>query len=238
MPYAGYYLGFLWLYRAGDAKTDRNAPHRYLGGRVETCLAYSLNGRAWQRCFHLPLFPNGAPGNPDAGCLEVSNAVQLPDGTIRCYASCSINEHGNCPLEDGYVAVYDLRRDGFVYLEAGSDTGLVGTRALYWRGGEASLNVNATGGEVRVRIVTAHNEPVPGYGFDDCTAIAGDQTVWSPRWGNGRTMNALAGRMVRMDIQMRNAKLYAFRGNFVLSRAHEVHQFERRAIRPHLVPGF
>ena len=147
IPYEGRYVGFLWLYGAGAA-SGVTAPHRYLGGRVETGLTYSLNGRAWQRCLHQPLFRNGSAGSPDAGCLEVSSAILLADGTVRCYASCSTREHGQCPPEDGYVVVYDLRRDGFVDLkEAGSESGgWSEPSALYWSGGEAKLNANAAGG--------------------------------------------------------------------------------------------
>jgi len=236
LPYEGYYVGFLWIFHAGDA-SGVTAPHRYLGGRVDTDLAYSINGRAWQRCFHRPLFSNGAPGTPDAGCLEVSSVVRLADGTLRCYASCSTREHGQCPPEDGYVVTYDLRRDGFVALEAGSERGLVGTRALYWKGGEAGLNLDAAGGTARVRVVTARNLPVPGYGFDDCAALTEDRTDWTPRWGGGRTLNDLAGRMVRIEVEMQNAKLYALRGNFVLSRMEEVRLFEKDKTVPVALPG-
>jgi hypothetical protein len=232
VPYEGYFVGLLWLYYAGDASSVNGAPHRYLGGRTETYLAYSLNGRVWQRCFHRPLFPNGGPGAPDAGCLRVSSVVPLSDGTLRCYACASELGHAMRSPDDGFVTIYNLRRDGWVCLEAGSEPGLVGTRALYWRGGDASLNVDATGGEVRVRVVTARNESLAGYGFADCAGFSGDRTDWTPRWAGGRSLADLAGRMVRIEIQMSRAKLYALRGDFIIARAQEVNRFERNGVVP------
>ncbi len=237
LPYEGYFIGALWMYHSGSARPTM-APHRYSGGRQDTWLTYSLNGTHWQRCRHEALFANGPAGAPDAGCLQVSSIVPLDDRTLRCYASSSTLEHGLCPPEDGYITAYDLRRDGFVCLEAGEETGLVGTRALYWRGGEVVLNIDASAGAARVRLLTPEGHSITGYAFDDCLPLTGDEVAWTPRWKNGKTLSALAGTMLRCDIELRQARLYALRGDFVLSRLVDVRKFQKEKVIPSRRPGF
>lgn len=230
-PYAGYYVGFAWVFYAGSA-TDRRPPHRYRGGRVETYLCYSLDGLYWQRCKHEPLFRNGTAGAVDAGCLQVSNLIQLENGSLRAYAACSRSEHGICPADDGYITAYALRRDGFVCLASGGETGNVCTKALYWRGGEASLNVAASGGVVQVRVREARGKTIPGYEFENSEPFTGDDVAWVPRWKSGRTLDALSGRMIMLEIRMVNARLYAIRGNFTLVRLLGLQRWEKEGIAP------
>ena len=239
LPYEGYYIGLLWLYYAGAASAKHAwTPQRYLGGKQETYLAYSMDGDQWQRCFHQPLFRNGEPGDPDAGCLQLASMVRLQDGTLRGYASCSTREHGDCPPNDGYIVAYDLRRDGFVFLEAQESVGLVGTRALYWQGGEVEINVATKNGKVRARVVADNGDPFPGYGFEDSMPLLGDDTAWTPGWKSGVTLQNLAGKMIRIDLELTNARLYSIRGNFVLSRMAEIRALNATGAAPVREKGF
>ena len=109
-------------------------------------LAYSLNGWHFQRGLRDPFIPNGPPGDPDSGTVYPSCMVPQEDGSLRLYASACTLEHGNVQAGDaGSLLAYSMRRDGFMYLESTGGRGTVGTRALYWRGGEAQLNVQGPG---------------------------------------------------------------------------------------------
>ena len=239
LPYEGYFVGCLWIFHANDADRLESPPHLYLNGRQNTQLTYSLNGWHWQRCLHAPLFKNGAAGEPDAGCLQVSCIVPVDEKTLRCYASTSTREHGNCPPEDGYTSIYELRRDGFVSLDAGTETGKVITRALYWRGGELRLNLatEATG-TARVAIRTARGKPIEGFTFDDCKSFHGDSVGWTPKWSGDHSMQQLAGQAIRVEIEMNSAKLYALRGDFTLIRRADVKKLEQDKTPPVRRPGF
>ncbi len=237
LPYYGHYVGLLWIFYAGEA-TPHLAPHRYRGGKLETYLTYSVNGIHWQRCTHAPLFRNGEHGAPDAGCLQVASVVSLDDGTLRAYAACSANEHGICPPEDGHIVAYELRPDGFVCLEAGSATGVLSTRALYWRGGEARMNIEASDGEVRVRVLEARGKPITGFAFEDCVPFNGDKTDWTPQWRNDRRLVDLTGQMIRLEVEMTRARLYALRGDFVLCRLRDLQRWEKEHLIPERRPGF
>ncbi len=115
----------------------------------------------------------------------------------------------------------------FVCLEAGPTVGRISTRALYWAGGEAELNLDAKGGLARVRVVKANDEELPGYGFDDCIPLSDAESIaWTPQWKSGNRLQNLAGTMVRIEVEMTSARIYALRGNFILSRLHEIRKLK------------
>ncbi len=235
VPYAGVYLGLLWVY--GCPKNERSSyPHLYWGGKMHCQLAYSLNSTNWTRGLRDPFIPNGEPGSPTAGIVQPSRMVTLDDGSLRFYADASTREHGHCDPADGYLVAYALRRDGFVFLESAGGPARVDTRTLLWYGGETELNVAATGGEIRMQITEPSGQPINGYTFADAVPFSGDDTAWTPQWKNGRCLAALAGRPVRLEIELTNARLYAVRGDFLLIRAGDVWAMPERM--PQFRPGF
>jgi len=236
-PYEGWYIGLVWLFHC-PASERRHFPHIYLGGRSDVQVAYSRNGWHWQRGPREPLLPNGANGAPDAGCLQASSMVRLEDGSLRIYACTSRHEHGQIHSGDGYIVAYALRQDGFVCLQSDGGPGWVGTRALYWRGGEARLNVQARGGWARVQVTDPRGRTLDGYSFDACAKFDGDRADWTPEWKDGCTLAALAGRPVRLEIELYNASLYALRGDFVVLNTEQVKKFNEKGIIPGDRPGF
>jgi len=216
-PYDGWFIGLPWMFDISATETGC-LPHKYLGGKQHAQLAYSVNGWHWQRTLREPFIGNGEPGEPDSGCVQPSCLVRLDDGSLRFYASTSRHEHGHCPPDDGYIVTYGLRKDGFMYLESDGGVGIVGTRALYWKGGEVELNVQAPAGWVKVQVTEPNGKVIEGYGFADGEVLHGDHTAWVPRWQDGKTLAALAGRMVRIEIELDNARLYALRGNYIECR--------------------
>ena len=235
--YEGLYVGLPWLFHC--AKNEhRGSPSHYLGGHMDAQLAYSLNGLHWTRTIREPFLPNGEPGMPDAGVVQPSSLVTLEDGSLRIYADGSAREHGHCPPDDGYVMAYALRRDGFIYLESTGGTGMIGTRSLYWRGGDGSLNMQAPAGWVRVQVTEPSGEPLAGYSLAESAVFRGDDTQWVPVWKDGRSLGALEGRMIRIEVHLENARLYALRGDYVLCQVVDVGAFEQRGIVPVARPGF
>jgi hypothetical protein len=236
-PYEGIYVGFVWQYHCPRDEREQ-FPHIYLGGHVNAQFAYSANGLHWIRGFREPFVPNGEPGAPNAGCVQPSSLVQLEDGSLRIYAGGSASEHGHCPPEDGYVMAYALRRDGFAYLESEGGQGVIGTRGLYWRGGNGELNVQAPAGWVRVQVTDSKGNALPGYTFAECEAFRGDSTAWAPRWKKGRALAELSGRMLRLEISLENARLFAVRGDFLLCGTQAVRDFEKSGTLPQARAGF
>ncbi|MBI3941371.1 MAG: hypothetical protein HY326_00025 [Chloroflexi bacterium] len=234
-PYEGYYLGMLGVYHTvpherGDTK--------YLGGHVDCQLTYSLNGWHFQRSLRDPLIANGNPGEPDAGCVYASSMIMAEDGSLWIYASASTHEHAYLPAGSGSIVTYRLRQDGFVYLESTGGTGLVGTQPMFWQRGEITLNVQSQGGGIRVQVTEPTWTPIEGYTFEDCRPFSGDDTASEPVWQGGRTLQLLSGRVIRLEIELHSARLYAIRGDFLPLEVADSRRFTQEGISPQARPGF
>ena len=59
-------------------------------------------------------------------------------------------------------------------------------------------------------IANADGTAIPGYALEDCDSITGDFVDRAVTWNGLSNVAALAGRPVRLIIEMQNAKLYAF----------------------------
>ena len=54
-------------------------------------------------------------------------------------------------------------------------------------------------------------KPVPGFNVANCKTITGDSVRHQVKWNGDPRLGNLAGRVVRLRIEMQNAKLYAFK---------------------------
>ena len=238
LSYEDYYIGLLWLYHPPPQPVPGGALYRYKGGHVDCQLAYSLNGWHFQRGLRDPFIPNGAPGQPDSGSVYPSSMVVDGDGSLLIYASACTHEHARKPPDSGSILAYRLRRDGFVFLESGGGVGVVGTRALYWRGGELELNVQSQGGHVRAQITDHEGVLLEGYRSEECESFTGDNTAWKPVWKGGKTLAALANKTIRVEVELDNARIYAISGDFIPLSAPSCRQFEIHGVVPTPRPGF
>ena len=236
-PYEGYYVGLLWLYHV-PPEVEGHSPSKYYDGHVDCQLAYSLNGWHFQRTLRDPFIPNGDPGEPDAGCVYPSAPIQREDGSLLIYACACTHEHGYIPPGSGSLLAYRLRRDGFVCLESGGGVGTIGTRPLYWRGGEVALNVQSQGGEARAQVTDPTGAPLEGYSFEDCEPFSGDDTVWQPAWKDGKVLDALSGSAIRLEVALKSARLFAIRGDFVPVYGRRYREFTTQGIVPEPRSGF
>ena len=125
------------------------------------------------------------------------------------------------------------RLDGFLSLDAGDQTGIMVTRPFVFEGDKLTLNVDASagrllpakGGQVKVAIVALHGKeytgynvaltnppkkPVRGFGIDECDPIRTDSVRQVVTWKGDPDVGNLAGQVVRLRFEMKNAKLYSF----------------------------
>ena len=66
-------------------------------------------------------------------------------------------------------------------------------------------------GEVRVGLVGADGEPIPGYGLADCRPLIGNEIEREVAWAGGADLGRLAGRPVRLIVQLKDADVFSFR---------------------------
>jgi hypothetical protein len=110
------------------------------------------------------------------------------------------------------------RVDGFLSMDAPNGGGTLTTRPLIFKGDRLRLNLHTTGGgSARVALLDAQGQVLPGFAAEDCEVFQDDEIDYEVRWKNGSDVGALAGRPVRVQVTMRNAKFYALQ--FVRSAA-------------------
>lgn len=105
-----------------------------------------------------------------------------------------------------------LRTDGFASLNASFAGGRMVTRPFRFEGHELVLNY-ATGaaGHVRVELQDTSGAPVAGYALQDADRIIGDEIGRVMSWKGRTDVSNLAGKAVRMCLELKDADVYAFR---------------------------
>ena len=232
-PYAHMFIGLLWLYHTTPVV---NAGSKFIYGKVDCQLAYSYNGWHFQRGQRQQFLPHNAqPGEPSYGCIYPSSMVQTDDGTIRIYSSASEGEHAQVFTQpergEGSLLLHELRQDGFTYLESAGGPGWLTTRLLFVDGDRLEINIQVPHGTARLQVTPMAGEPLDGYGFADSVPFTGDEISWQPVWQGGRSIGALAGQVVRLEMELFNGRIYAIRGDLTPTRrpsqSHRPELYER-----------
>lgn len=200
--YKGIYIGLLWMYHV----PYENCTH-FMDGKMSCQLAYSLNGLHWQRSLRNDFIGNDLPET--AGMVFPTSVTQTADGSLLVTASCSSKEHGHFS-EDGRIVTYRLREDGFIRLRA-KDEGVLCTRQL-WVRGRIFWNLQAE--QATVAVLDVSSNPIEGMGHEDCIAFSGDSTAWEPVYRNGKTLASLEGKIVVLELKLRNGSVYSYHGDF------------------------
>jgi hypothetical protein len=123
------------------------------------------------------------------------------------------------------VLRFTQRLDGFVSLDTDEKGGVIITRPLIFEGEKLTLNVDAAKGSVKVAIldlpgqeITGHNvgltnppkKNVRNYSIAHCDPVMTDSVRQVVTWKGNPDVGNLAGKVVRLRIEMQNTKLYAF----------------------------
>jgi hypothetical protein len=218
LPYKGVYVGIVWVFLTDPQELAAQK----LRGRVYGELVYSYDGYSFLRSLRQPFVPLNGPGEDGGGCIYPSSIVQDASGTIRIYSGATKGDHFQARTLSRTVPNYatillhTLREDGFVYLEAEAGTGLLTTRWVQMDEQGFTLNVAAPYGQVRVQITDPTGAPLPDYTFDRCEPFTGDATAWRPRWQGDPSLAALAGRPLRIEVELFLARIFAINGSFDL----------------------
>jgi hypothetical protein len=87
--------------------------------------------------------------------------------------------------------------------------GVVCTRQIRWPGGALIVNADANVGEMKVRVSDALRKPIAGFNYDDMPAFNGDNVAHEVKW-NGKSLDELKDKVIRLEFQLRDADLYTF----------------------------
>jgi hypothetical protein len=83
---------------------------------------------------------------------------------------------------------------------------------VLFSGNQLTLNTDTSaGGHVRVEIQNASAQPLAGFSADECDPINGNFIQKVVSWRGNPSLQAWAGKPVRLRFVMRDAKLYSFK---------------------------
>ncbi|WP_221031958.1 hypothetical protein [Actomonas aquatica] len=112
---------------------------------------------------------------------------------------------------DQHMARYTLRTDGFASLHAGYKTGEWLSRPIRFSGNRLEINyATSAAGSLRFELQDAAGEPIDGFALADSRLVVGDEIAGWVDWQGEVDLSALAGRVVRLRIELQDADLFAF----------------------------
>jgi len=120
-----------------------------------------------------------------------------PDGTLNRYS------HLGCA---------QMRRDGFVSIDAIVGEGVLTTRRLQFESPNGYLFVNAKvdTGRLEVEMLEEDGTIALGLSRDDSTPMAADSTRFPMRWGDRISLSAFSGRPFKLRFYLNHGQLYSF----------------------------
>ena len=209
-----------YTYRGPDWKTRALTGN---DGSFDVQLATSRDGIVWNR-WRRPYIPAGFHEGLDLRLVSMGQGLVRRGRLLYQYFVGWPHTHGRPSFWDrdlddrtrwlkrdlGGIYCATQRIDGFVSMDAAYDGGVLTTRPLQFAGNRLFLNLDTAGcGSAKVAILDANGKPIPGFTTADCAVINTDAIDHPVQWRGGADVGALAGRSLRLQLSMRNTKLYA-----------------------------
>ncbi|MFN9372014.1 MAG: hypothetical protein ACK6D3_09060 [Planctomycetaceae bacterium] len=219
------------FFHPGDERGQPTDGHpllkfRYMGNEVSAVAPDTLDlhlftsddSIAWQRQGdHEPFIGLGPEGRfdsrslyPGVGYAAVGDELWFYYSAYNCTHIESLD--GDRPFEKylGTITRATLRRDGFVAARARHSGGELRTHPITFTGDQLELNIDCSaGGFANVELQTPEGEPLPGFSLADGDRIYHNNPRKIVSWKGLSDLSSVAGRVVRLKIQLRDSKLYA-----------------------------
>lgn len=208
--YENLFIGLLWKIYCDP--TTNSLPN----GPIDCELVYSYDGNHFNRTNHKTFINRNELGEHGGGCIYTGSMLVDQNNQLRFYSGASKAEHfQNQDLNDAALMLHKLRLDGFAYMATPSGKGHMRTRPLYIHGNDLRVNARSPYGEIRVCILDENAKELPGFGFDDCIPLTGDELFWTPKWKDGKTFgDAKSSKRRQIEIQITTGDIFAIRGDF------------------------
>jgi hypothetical protein len=187
---------------------------------TELTIGFSRDGFHWYRPDRRPFIgADRTAGSWEYGYVEPSGGVCLVVGDelwfyYSAYAGDPVRVARDWKISgmyaNGAVGLARLRRDGFASLRAGHAGADARTRPVTFTGDRLFVNANTAGAELRVEILGADGQPVPGGDAAHCRPFMGNSTCAEIDWEKPGLLAALRGQPVRFRFCLDRGDLYAF----------------------------
>jgi hypothetical protein len=174
---------------------------------LEIELTYSTDGYQWHRLPSKQLYlPVGKPGSFDSGMITTADDIVFDRDEMFLYYG---GWNGGHKSNERVASIGRARspRDRFIGWHAtAEDDGFLLTKPCVLQATKFTVNASVRGNLV-MALCDEAGEPLPGFSFDDCTPVSGDNLTHAIRWKDDP--NTLASRTVRIRIRLRDAEFYA-----------------------------
>ncbi len=188
---------------------DLTHPRNYAELRNDDSDAVLLSSRGGTRYERTFLESFIRPGQDPRNWVARANYPAL--GLIQTSTnelSCFVLRHYGQPSI--HLERMTLRLDGFASVHAGYAAGELITRPLRFLGTRLEVNLaTSAAGFARFELQDAVGRPLPDFTMEESAELIGDSIGRTVHWKTGSSLSALAGRTVRLRIQMKDADLYA-----------------------------
>ena len=165
-----------------------------------------------------PFIPLGKPGEFDSGSLYMANGCLEVGDELWFYYSGSPLKHEEATLEKLTVPVNRrifsravAKRDRLASVSSDAGRGTLQTPVIQFHGGR--LNVNAMtrpGGRIRIGMLDAQGQLIPGYSINDCLAMTGDHNSSTVSWTGGNDLSKWSKQSIRLQFELQDADLFGF----------------------------
>lgn len=195
--YEGLYLGFPAMFH----QTPKTGFHLVQ-------LASSRDLKTWERAGDRGTFIG--PSTVDSGAYDLTQILP-PTGPILhgdelwfYYTGITYRDPPEGAQDLGAICRAVLRRDGFISLDAGNETGTLLTEPFAAPAGNLYVNVNAAQGELRAEVLDED-----GHVLAESAPVTGDQMDAKVLWETEETI-AFVGKTVRLRFSLRNMAFYSY----------------------------
>ena len=221
---AGVYLSFPAAYQTFKGSKWKHRALNGNDGTFDVQIAFSRDGISWQRS-RRPYIAAGFQEGLDLRLVSMGQGMIRRGRELHQYFVGWPHTHGRPVVWDsdeqdrvewlkkdlGGIYCATQRVDGFVSMDAGYPGGKIATRPLKFAGDRLLLNVHAqASGGVRVALLDEEGKAYPGFSAEDCEWIDVDEIDHEVRWRDQKNLLALVGKPVRVEIEMSNARVFAF----------------------------
>ena len=189
-------------------------------GMLEVQLAVSRDGIRWTRPCREPYFPTGLADEWDRWYAVMGPGIARRGNYLYQYYNSSGRLHDWWSCEPS--TTNRPNRSAELELSGSGSTASYRptpiTRAAGWKrrsscfaARDLRLNIDTGAmGTAFVELQDADGRPIPGFALADCEEIGGNFIDQSVYWKGSADVSSLAGRPLRMRINLKRAKLYSF----------------------------
>jgi hypothetical protein len=186
--------------KTGKEMGDMN---RKAAGLGYTVLAWSRDGRTWQRDHEPFLDRNHVPGTWDHAMAWGDEQIIVGNETYIYYGGYA-RGHKVARFDERQIGLARMPRDRYVAREADLNLGTLMTRPVILNANSMTVNANVVG-EMRIHLLDKEGKPLTNFGWVE---IKGDGVDLPVLWKGD--LGSLSRKPVRLEFQLQDAQLFGF----------------------------